>query len=465
MEQREVFLHLSLCSILLKTTLNFSDNLCKTNLGVKSRCECDGNTVLRCHSYTGMKNVVFISMKSLLATKISPAFEISCTFTLEGIQPDYVTVLLYNLKFDGLQNLFRAFDQIGNCQPHRIVISRMPFLLPADVETLTRSRFFPRLQGLIVRNSFSKAGQAVLDLRGFKEVSSLTLNDLHDVSVILANPIHYTGNINASNFLIQNTKIIGDNLTHIVSTGSSNTSFSWGVDYYYPRIIQPKNAPSQNHSNYVDFRSGPLYLPKETFFNARKITSIKLGRSFSRLEYGTLHSEGVFKAEFIQSKFKLQKQDADFFLLGECELISDENICELCFMHEYGLHRVKDNVPGLCFSRSPTSKPMQKCYWTQPENLTIVENFTIYQPKNEGITVCDNLPEDLLNYFNGVDYSRSEEEFFDQFEEARMFDAFVPSLLYQTGRLMVSGGQQSQAPQQLLSRFSSIVIAFVGFYL
>ena len=71
-----------------------------------------------------------------------------------------------------------------------------------------------------------------------------------------------------------------------------------------------------------------------------------------------------FKATRIQNWCSANSTDSSLFRTGKCEQISSVEACEVCFMHQYGLHRVKDNVPGLCYTESQTAKPMHKCYCT-----------------------------------------------------------------------------------------------------
>ena len=110
----------------------------------------------------------------------------------------------------------------------------------------------------------------------------------------------------------------------------------------------------------------------------------------------------VFWAFFVQGQI-LSFRDVSSLTTGKCEEIPNFDACVVCFMHQYGFHRVKDKVAALCLSNSSASKPMQKCYWTPRLNLTEIGGFQDFQPDEDGFEGCESFPEDLREQLNTND--------------------------------------------------------------
>ena len=55
--------------------------------------------------------------------------------------------------------------------------------------------------------------------------------------------------------------------------------------------------------------------------------------------------------------------------------------CQLCFMHNFGLHKIKDNVAQLCSSRSTIPPSMSRqCYWDDPIVVTQLPGLPLLGP-------------------------------------------------------------------------------------
>ena len=65
------------------------------------------------------------------------------------------------------------------------------------------------------------------------------------------------------------------------------------------------------------------------------------------------------------STFNLETEDLkNKWLAGKC-LDLDAEACELCYMHQYGLHKTNHDVPKICSGEKTVSGNflMKSCYW------------------------------------------------------------------------------------------------------
>ncbi|XP_075265532.1 uncharacterized protein LOC142357926, partial [Convolutriloba macropyga] len=125
------------------------------------------------------------------------------------------------------------------------------------------------------------------------------------------------------------------------------------------------------------------YLKKETLINAGKIYKLCLPINYYRIEYGALSNgdqliaESIAKSEDNDNSCKDQPTSANFsdialkdkWVKGQCKYLP-KFICELCFMHQYGLHKYDDNVTTLCSRNTRDDEfkgEMVHCYWDDIE--------------------------------------------------------------------------------------------------
>ena len=400
---------ISIFSLLIQIRITKQSELafefCSSDSRLRSRlCVCDpkNGSLLSCSveqmpSYYNpdIERINYLDLFALKTTQFSPKFEIICLPT-NGSQPKGVSVELNRLKFKALTPIFRALDDILSCKPTIFTMINLNSVNDGDIEAISSFNFFKIVKELYFSNIIVRSNNSYMSVKAFNPVRVVNYDKIQDISLVFDNPYRYDGPEDGVYELsISDVNIAGNKFNYLIRPGDGK--FSWGIDHFYPKIFQSNFTDSFLR---VKFLSGPKYLHKETLFNLRRISRIHLGRSFLRIEYGTLLNGGIGKALFIQD---YSFSDVSSFTTGKCEEIPNWDACVVCFMHQYGFHRVKDKVAALCLSNSPTSKPMKKCYWTPRQNLTQVGGFPVFQPDEDGIEVCESFPDDLRDHLNRND--------------------------------------------------------------
>ena len=384
---------------------------CPSYSRLRSRvCVCDpkNGSLLSCsvepmpNSYNpDIERNNYLDLFALKTTQFSPKFEIICP-TINGFQPKRVSVELNSLKLKTLTPIYRAFDELLSCEPTVFVMIDLNSVNGGDIEAIGNFNFFNLVEELHFSNIFVKSNSSYMNVKAFNSVRVVHYDKIQDISLVFDNPYRYDGPEDGLYELsISDVNIAGDNFNYLIGHGDGD--FIWGIDHFYPKVFQSKNFT--NRFFRVKFLSGPKYLHKETLLNLRRISRIHLGSSFLRIEYGTLLNGRVVRAFNIQDYF-FSFRDVSSFTTGKCEEIPNFDACVVCFMHQYGFHRLKDKVAALCLSNSSTSKPMKKCYWTSRQSLTHVGGFPVFQPDEDGIEVCESFPEDLREHLN-ANYSKN----------------------------------------------------------
>ena len=93
-------------------------------------------------------------------------------------------------------------------------------------------------------------------------------------------------------------------------------------------------------------------------------------------------------ANFSDSQHILDEKFINSWLKGKCEDLVDLNNmtdsypCELCFMHQYGLHRILDNLTDMCTGKKPVpTTGIVRCYWAPfPKPSKFVEKHDVKDP-------------------------------------------------------------------------------------
>ena len=132
-----------------------------------------------------------------------------------------------------------------------------------------------------------------------------------------------------------------------------------------------------------------------------------------RIEYGYLANSQIVRKTILKENeaYEMSLEDKQKFLDGKSwELIPD--ICEICLMHQYSLHRIKHNVPSKCKAKTELdTNDMKTCYWrpVQPAPEKVAEKLT---PTNylqdDSIKVCVELEDDITEYLSKLaEFERS----------------------------------------------------------
>ena len=122
----------------------------------------------------------------------------------------------------------------------------------------------------------------------------------------------------------------------------------------------------------------------------------------------------------------ITEQTTKYWLNGNCTKMPKQDICALCFMHQYGLHLTKDNLSEICAGKVEPDPEitMKRCYWDPfaivPFNM---RNHSLAHPLfDEDILWGEYCPPDdvefkstpLQNDYVSYDYFRNNYEYFDE---------------------------------------------------
>ena len=176
------------------------------------------------------------------------------------------------------------------------------------------------------------------------------------------------------------------------------------------------------------------YFPKEILMFCKETGTFFLSNRLNRIEYGSITSDDKANIQRIfkkdpqgnsydgnQLRFDVRQGFLDSnWTNGPCQnFVSLEKpdllfACEICFMHQYGLHRTKDNVSALCdgtSTRTINSSDMKKCYWGPlPETPEKLSNESTTAPfvDEQALRRPFCLPDDIPAY------NPSQIRFYDQ---------------------------------------------------
>ena len=150
--------------------------------------------------------------------------------------------------------------------------------------------------------------------------------------------------------------------------------FAWESQAYAPRLFADEN----DASNTAHIRN-QIVLRKEVFEYVGSMWLIAIGEKIQRLEFGSLANNQkfyslklcpstpenmIYNTCFNLYDVSIQKK----FFGGDCVgLVKGKNsfMCEVCLMHQYGLHRTKDKTRQICESGSNPNTPIQDCFWSE----------------------------------------------------------------------------------------------------
>ena len=261
---------------------------------------------------------------------------------------------------------------------------------------------------VVIRDVFKDVSQGrakadILDLRPMNvwNKGEFVVADTYNVSVNLSDPIVFNPRKKPARFEIKNNKLYNAKL-HIVVTGEK-FSLSWDNKKIFPFLFYA-NGSRVSRVDEVNLQNGAKYLCKETLIYFVNIRNFTLSEKVQRVEYGTLANPlfGV-KALNWDSTFRSN------FQKGIC-YNTDANICAICLMHQYSLHRTNDKVDEKCKALKPDEKlsqdhPMKTCYWraTQSFPAAVLDGYNVKGVTiDRNVPVCPDIPKDLWDYFTAM---------------------------------------------------------------
>ena len=221
---------------------------------------------------------------------------------------------------------------------------------------------------------------------------------------------------NNSGLLVENS-LAAQNFINIIVTNdqTSNEVFlDWNNKQFFPQLYKEIDAAK---NFFINLTGSVVYLQKEILYNIGTIETLKVGKDVQRIEFGTIATpKKVLVNNFIDpdtnQKYFLKSYDRDNFLRSKCSEISLQFVCEICYMHQYGLHKSKNKIPTLCQAKIVPEIPLKKCYWRDaqpiPESLCHynVDQSRLNNEASSGVRTCAAIPEDIQDFLNTLPKQR-----------------------------------------------------------
>ena len=378
-----------------------------SNGGLTDYCDCNPTTIAECEIFSdnSSSKTYYINMSSIVVNSISSEYGMTNNpseglemyvfldkLTLTEMGDSFSNSLGGYLKNNGktIQTVHIFFSNLPNfnatifsselplvCGPRRLSQS---FEIKIDNIFDTSESFF-ELDSMIVCATNLEIFNIQVPLRvenflNTLEVESLTLRDTttyYDITPIL----------------------LSSNLNSII----------WEANKFFPQFYQTsKNSQFFTSVSLVGSKNS-AYLHKEVFFYTGSINLIHLSECIERIEYGTFALPGKFKQFFCDKTSDNSEctRIEGLFLDGECHSLP-QNLCEICFMHQYGFHRTMDNVKEKLSKRKPIQYSMMTCFWReiQPvpqsmKNLSIDSSWL-----NTDVKPCTSFPFDIAMFIRAI---------------------------------------------------------------
>ena len=140
---------------------------------------------------------------------------------------------------------------------------------------------------------------------------------------------------------------------------------------FYPTIFaSPASSDSFTSAVFLISHGGPDYFWKEATIHAGFVNKVCIPESVNRIEYGSLgNSSNLFVdelcvcgPEICDEPHVFNNETKKLWLNRNCVQLSSA-MCEICLMHQSGLHKIKDNVSLICSGELLDFTPITKCYW------------------------------------------------------------------------------------------------------
>ena len=390
-------------TVLALTIVLVESNFSKCNLingDLAEYCDCTPNTIAQCAFilYDNSSKTCSLNISSIVANDISSKYEMK-NHPIGGLE---MSVFLDKLTVPGMSDKFS--HSLGGYLQHNgatiktlhLFFSSLPKFnatnLVIDVTTVCGYRQPTQVFKITIDNIFDTS-QSFFELTGI--INCTTNIEIVNIPV----PLRVENFLNLSeveNLTFRNTSTYYD-ITPIFLSSNLN-SIIWEADKFFPQFYQTSNEP-QFYTNVSLMGSDKsTYLHKEVFFYTGSINLIQLTEYIDRIEYGTFALPGKFK-QFVCNNAADNPNCTEIeslFLDGEC-LSLDQNLCEICFMHQYGFHRTMDNVREKCSNKEPVQYSMLNCFWREiqpiPQSMKNLSIDTSWL--NTDVKPCRSFPFDI----------------------------------------------------------------------
>ena len=104
-----------------------------------------------------------------------------------------------------------------------------------DIEAISSFGFFNLVEELYFSNIILRSNNTYM--KAFSSVRAVHYDKTEDISLVFENPYRYEDDLNELS--ISDVNIAGNNFNYLIRHGDGD--FTWGIDYFYPKIFKSKN--------------------------------------------------------------------------------------------------------------------------------------------------------------------------------------------------------------------------------
>ena len=402
---------LSLCLLVSERMPVFSLNTqCKTVITTfNNHCLCNENSKITVCKIVGQGADIpsLLKIRNLVADEFHESFKIQLPDVNEELDTIRLDIKLESLQIRNVTLLFaKLAEKWKLLEIISIKIRNMSKLIPQEIERIPQIIQLSSMTTFYISDCFGDIKtDAILDLDSFNFAHIFKAVGLKNVEVLFSDPFRAAFSHSSSYYEVKKLKIANHTTNYLLTR--QHEKFVWGVKEFYPTFLLDKTYADELESFYVEMYDGPKYLTKDMLYYVPKITSIYFGVILERIEYGTLvlGNSWLKLTQLVTDKGTVNMHKFGIsFEAGDCHLIENLEICEICMMHQYGLHRVKDSVRKLCEAKKLPPNDLKLCYWRDPLPVpSSVEAHRIDQSSSQyGVEVCEEIPEDVRKFLSGV---------------------------------------------------------------
>ena len=385
----------------------------RVNGGTDPFCYCHEDFIVSC-KVTGLKSPTHV-VKVLEITASN--FDSNFAF-LQNLQTENLAVHLSDLKIGDLGGFATALADYSKyiLNNFTLQIQDLDYLKPSElmnrgIPTLCEKKHKNQNLYFNISKSFAKSGESYFN------IEQLTINFSRIAVSQLTVPLLVNNYLNLTNvmkFTIANTPFYWDLNFVYISQKCEQCYHSWEAQTFFPQFYQNQIVESSNNPlsmNLAGTKSAN-FMHKEVFQYVKSIKITYLSEFIDRIEYGTFALPEKIKQFFcLDSSQNCDVTEVEaLFLEGECEKLN-QTLCEICLMHQYGMHRTNDNVALRCERREKVDRLMVKCFWRDVQPIpSSMRSLNIDRSWNdESVKPCKSIPFDVAMFIRLLNNASSSE--------------------------------------------------------
>ena len=369
---------IGLILLVFKTLCGANEDCHLTDGRKTNNCQCSNTDIMSCkiERFHNSDKTYYINVSKIVADAFNSQFEMSKkpsdalelyvyldTLTVTEMGEGFVHSLNNYLNNDGqnIETVHISFSNLPNLDS---------FKLYRQISQVCGTNSEDRVFKVKLDNIF-KVSQSFFELDSFTSCAS-------SIEVLnMPTPLRTDGFLNlmnVENFTMENTELFYEINSVYLSPKVNNINWEISTNFF-PEFYQTEKVEKFYTNLNLTGNEKATFLHKEVFFYTSSVNLFHLSEYIVRIEYGAFSLPGKFKQFFCQevSANCNSTEKETFFLDGNCHLL-DQKLCEICFMHQYGFHRMYDKLAKRCARKEPIQNLMQKCFWREiqpiPESMT-----------------------------------------------------------------------------------------------